>query len=74
MCLLATYSNVQQGSRLSGHSFGHHSDTINIVGVGTGVKNFFLTCNVSGEKKKTPDRGDSRGLEARSYEGDAPVN
>ena len=43
-----THKNVQQGSRISGLTFGFDSDTLNIVGVGVGVKNF-LTCNVSSE-------------------------
>ena len=37
------YKNIQQGSRISGLFLGYHSDTINIVGVGVGVKNFFLS-------------------------------
>ena len=56
MCLLATYSNVQQGSRLSGHSFGHHSDTTNIRRSKRYVKDFFSPEQVQ-VTNKNPRRG-----------------
>lgn len=67
VCLLDTKKNTQQGIRISGLSFGSHSDTHNIVGVGVGVKSFFSPVKAQvtfhNAEKKTPSQGDSRGFE-----------